>query len=159
MNYIAIISVLVVIIMFLLYVSTSNKGWNCTENGCVYVSGGSFSSYDKCNSYCKSSSKLSNINTDNNNDSVSNLSCGVVENPIVLQAQAPLQPPLQPVLQSVYPPFSPYVQPPYGYYHPSLYYNDYNNHWRREEKHHHKEYGTKNHNENNIVIHSPTGPN
>ena len=57
MNYIAIIGVLVVIIMFLLYISASNKGWNCTENGCAYVSGGAFSSYDKCNSYCKSSSK------------------------------------------------------------------------------------------------------
>ena len=159
MNYIAIISVLVVIIMFLLYVSTSNKGWNCTENGCVYVSGGSFGSYDKCNSYCKSNSKLSNINNSNNNLPESDNTCGgVVANPMVFQTA--LQAPLQAPLQHVYPPISPYAQPPYGYYHPSLYYNDYNNHWRRGEKHHHhKDSGTKNHNENNIIINSPTGPN
>ena len=55
MNYIVIISILVIIILFLLYVTASNKGWNCTENGCDYVSGGYFNSYKKCNSHCKSS--------------------------------------------------------------------------------------------------------
>ena len=142
MNYIAIISVLIVIIIFLIYISTSNKGWNCTENGCAYVSGGSFSSYDKCNSYCKSSSNLSNTDNDNNDYN----SCGV--------ANTMFQPAYQ----------FPYLPMGYGYYnhhHPSMYYHD--NHWERggeKHHHHHKDSGKiKNHNENNIVINSPTGPN
>jgi hypothetical protein len=94
MNYIAIIGILVFIIIFLIYISSSNKGWNCTETGCVYVSGGSFDSYNKCNSYCKS-----NSNSENN-------SCGVN----VVQDQQP-------------PVYQPYL-PPIGYYHPSLYYHD-----------------------------------
>ena len=61
MNYIAIISVLVILILLLIYISASNKGWNCTENGCEYVSGGFFNSYNKCNSHCKSNSKSSCI--------------------------------------------------------------------------------------------------
>ena len=150
MNYIAIISVLVVIILFLLYISTSNKGWNCTENGCVYVSGGSFGSYDKCNSYCKNNintvSNNSNSSCDNSNSSCdnSNSSCDV-----------------NPMLQPAYP--FPYAPMGYGYYHPSLYHHD--NHWggggREKHHHHHKDSGKiKNHNENNIVINSsPTGPN
>ena len=140
MNYIAIISVLVVIILFLLYISSSNKGWNCTENGCVYVSGGSFSSYDKCNSYCKSSS-LSNLKN-SKDDEEESLSCSG----------------MNPMLQPAYP--FPYA--PMGYYHPSLYYHD--NYWNRDREHHHHHHSggggkTKNHNENNIVINSPTGPN
>jgi hypothetical protein len=95
MNYIAIIGILVFIIIFLIYISSSNKGWNCTETGCVYVSGGSFDSYNKCNSYCKS-----NSNSENN-------SCGV--NNVVQDQQPPV--------------YQPYL-PPIGYYHPSLYYHD-----------------------------------
>lgn len=143
MNYIAIISVLVVIIMFLLYISTSNKGWNCTENGCAYVSGGAFSSYDKCNSYCKSSSKLNSFKENESENETEN------------ETSSCSQP-------AFFNPF-PYAPMGYGYYHPSLYYHD--NHWNRggdREHHHHHHSGggkTKNHNENNIVINSPTGPN
>lgn len=157
MNYIAIISVLVVIIIFLLYISTSNKGWNCTENGCVYVSGGSFGSYDKCNSYCKNNintlSNNSNSSCDNSNSSYDNSSCGNYNSSCDVN----------PMLQPAYPNPFPYAPMGYGYYHPSLYHHD--NHWggggREKHHHHHKDSGKiKNHNENNIVINSsPTGPN
>ncbi len=125
MNYMAIIGILLVIITFLLYISASNKGWNCTENGCAYVSGGTFSSYDKCNSYCKSSSK----EPEEKNNSV---------NPVYYQ--------------------QPYPYLPMGYYHPSLYYHD--NYWNRREHNNNRDSGgINNHNENNIIISSPTGPN
>lgn len=144
MNYIAIISVLVVIIFFLLYISTSNKGWNCTENGCVYGSGGQFSSYDKCNSYCKSSLDESDVKKSCDNNNNDNNDNSYYLNPYQV-------------------PYQPYLPMGYGYYHPpSMYHHD--NHWGGEKHHHHHSSGggggaIKNHNENNIIINSPTGPN
>ena len=129
MNYIAIISVLVVIIFFLIYISVSNKGWNCTENGCVYVSNGSFTSQEKCNSYCKSNSKTE---IPNESKIVSNTT---------------------PILQSVVNPYNPYVAP-YGYYHPSFYYNDWNR--RDRDRYRDRDREINNNNHNNIVINQPS---
>jgi hypothetical protein len=128
--YIAIISVLVVVIIFLVYISVSNKGWNCTENGCVYVSDGTFSSKDKCNSYCKSSS-----NQVSNNDTTTK--------PILQTAYA--------YNPNLYNPYNPY-SPPYGYYHPSFYHT-----WNRRDQYKNRDSGViNNHNDNHIVINTPS---
>lgn len=139
MNYIAIISVLVIIILFLAYVSASNKGWNCTENGCEYVSGGSFGSYNKCNSHCKSKS--------NNNSNTTNKiikSCNILQPDLGYNH-------LYPHYSNYHLPHYNHLYPHYNPHYPSLYYHD--NHWKRE-----KQDKNKNHNENNIIINSPTGP-
>lgn len=128
---------ILIIACILLYVVFSKRGWNCTENGCVYVMGGSFSTYDQCNSVCKP-----NGNENNQNQVVSQLRNQSNDN-VGLDTGMP---------HYVYVPPMPYYS-----YLPGPFYHDH--HWYKRDKKHRESGGNKNHNENHIFINSPTGPN
>ena len=132
------LSILIITIGILLYVVFSKRGWNCTENGCVYAMGGSFSTYDQCNSVCKP-----NGNENNQKQvasQVRNQSNDIVGLDTGMQPHYAYVPPM-----------------PYYSYLPGPFYHDH--HWYKRDKKHRESGGNKNHNENHIFINSPTGPN
>jgi len=130
------------IVIFVLTFLIFKKGWNCTENGCVYVVGGSFDSYEKCNSKCgkntqeTNKTQISKLSPNSDLSSNSNLESNQV------QAYFPPPPPL------TYPP----IYSGYYSYLSNPYHHD--NYWHRKNSD-----GIQNHNNNNIFINSPTGPN
>ena len=133
-----IISLFIIVIIILLYLVVAKRGWNCTENGCVYEIGGNFDSYNKCNSICKNVNQLpvQNEQQNANNNLNNNLNNNYIPN-------------------YMYPS---YPMPYYSYL-PGPFYHD--NYWYRNEKKDKKKesYGNNNHNKNNIIFNSPTGPN
>lgn len=149
-----------VTLILLLYFVLSKRGWNCTENGCVYVIGGSFDTYDKCNSICKTNNSQKQVvsQSQNRNNSQNNSQIDSYENQS--DYQNPSNPPCDSnsnsQLDSCIFPYQPY---PYYSYLPGPFYHD--NYWYRDKKHkkEKRKDSIKNHNENNIFINSPTGPN
>lgn len=125
------------IVIFVLTFLIFKKGWNCTENGCVYVVGGSFDSYDKCKSQCSK-------NTEQDKTQISKLSSNSNSN---LEPNPAYFPP-PPLLPLTYPP----IYSGYYSYLSNPFHHD--NYWHKKNSE-----GIQNHNNNNIFINSPTGPN
>lgn len=125
---IALSTVTIIVLLFFIF---AKRGWNCTENGCVYGIGGSFDTYDKCTSSCKSNQVQS--------QSQSQSRVGSEER----QNQDPIQVPI---------PYYSYLPNPWV----GPWYNDYYN---RDRYHQVSPHGNHNNNQNHIFFNSPTGPN
>ena len=132
-----------ILLLYVLYVVFSKRGWNCTENGCVYVVGGSFDTYDKCNSTCNSQKQVVSQSQNRSNESQS-------------ENQAQNDNSLGQTCSYATMPYQPYPMPYYSYL-PGPFYHD--NYWYKRDKRKKDSGGNKNHNENNIFVNSPTGPN
>jgi|LakMenEpi03Aug12_release.lakeMendotaPanAssembly.Ray.scaffolds.fasta_scaffold08321_19 hypothetical protein len=142
-----------IIIVILSYVVFSKKGWSCTENGCVYITGGAFDSYNKCNSICKS-----------NQSQVRSQGQGQGQNQGQGQGQGQNQGQNQgqgqgqcETNQSNSGQNCPYLSPQYQIPYSHGFYTD-NYLYRRDKQKKKDSGGNRNHNENNIFVNSPTGP-
>ena len=166
-------------IVILLYVVFSKKGWNCTENGCAYVTGGTFDTYDQCNSICKSKqvqsqaqsqvqsqvqSRSSSSQSDNNqvqsrdnqsdNNQVQSKYNQSDNNQMVCNK-------LNSGQNCQYSPTPYYSYLPGPFYHDNYWYrhNNHHNNNHHNDNHHKDSGGNRIHNENHIFVNSPTGPN
>lgn len=158
-----------ILLLYVLYVVFSKRGWNCTENGCVYVVGGSFDTYEKCNSTCKTNNSQKQVVSQSQNknnpqiDSYENQydyqinSCNPPDSKSSSNSNLNCNSQLDNCIGQNY--LFPYQTHPYYSYLPGPFYHD--NYWYRDKKHkkEKRKDSIKNHNENNIFINSPTGPN